>query len=234
LAQQTALLSYFAANYGGVRDTFGGSNPLNFQQRGVSGRGWEFVDVPPVTLLSKEGMPTTATARIMLIKAGADAFPIVGVDVNARHCLDEFGDKAFRWQRLYYSLELKGAAPADNPLAKAVVGDWKLGSSTGVSMDTFTADGRYKSTSGTRTYSDWTPTTVKETTHTYFGDGRYEVHGDRLTLIPDNGQPATTQWVRVVTEPNSATPSGWLTTLYQLKLGYEGVPYEVGMRSETR
>lgn len=230
---QAILLGYFAANFSGVRDTFGGSNPLNFQQRGVSGRGWEFVELPPFMMLDKQGMPTNATARIMLIKVGAKAFPIVGFDGNARHCLDEYGDRAYRWLRLYYSLELPGAE-AGNALAQKVVGDWSLASSNGVVMETYTAEGRYKSTSGTRTVTDLTPTTVKETTHTFFGDGRYLVHGDRLTHLPDNGKPATTQWVRVVTEPNSSTPSGWLTTLYQLKLGYDGAPYEIGMRNEVK
>lgn len=227
------MLGYFQANYSGVRDTFGGSDPLHFQERGVSGRGWEFVEIPPFMLLTKEGMPTNATARILLIKVGGKVFPIIGFDGNGRHCLDQYGDRQYRWLRLYYSLELAGAE-GGNPLAKAIVGTWSSTGSLGHVGETYTEEGRYQSTSATRTLTELNATTVKETTRAYFGDGRYVVHGDLLTHLPDNGKPATTQWVRITTQPNSSTPSGWLTTLYQMKLGYDGAPYELDLRAEGR
>jgi hypothetical protein len=229
-AQALSIMKDFLKDkVGSFRDEYGHDRPLDFQQRGVSGRGWEYVEIPPTAMVGKDGMPMEGSAQLLLAKVGDKVAPVIGLDAQSAGCLGGPRDTDFRWRSLFYSLEFpEQSAPSANPLGQQVVGTWRIGGGNTLLENTYQADGRYKHASAYQTAREISNTRVLETTHGVFGDGKWVVRGDRLTEVPDKeGSKASTAWLRIVSIPNSATKTGWLTRLYRLELSSEGKPYEV-------
>lgn len=225
IAQQT-----FAADTAGLVDEYGDAALLDFQLRGVTSRGWEYVELPNFYLRLRSGEQANLRVRALLLKVGSTVAPIIGMESGGDNCLGELGDHGHRWLRLFYSLDFPDAPRGpDNALAGALVGRWEAVSSSSALLEEYLADGTYRTTGGYRTTREVTPTLDKETTTTWTGGGRWEVHGDRLTTTPE-GRATTTNWFRVVRGARSS--GGDKLQLRTFNVGIDGVPYEGLVRRE--
>jgi hypothetical protein len=233
-AQMLATLKgFFAASFGDLRDPFGGTNPLDFVERGVSGEGWGYRGLYGF-LTDLSNVPTGSKARILQVELGSTVVPIIGFEASDNLCLDNVvTGKPITWALFFHSLHFTGFTPSSMPtLAQQLLGKWSIGSGTVFLGETYAANGHYGTASAYQTFSAISPTEILQTTTSFFGDGTYEVRGNQLTFRPSNGRPASTQLFRIVEERNSARPNGWLPRLYKLARSIDNEPYETVITRE--
>jgi len=214
----------FAADFAGLVDEYRNSDVLAFQLRGVTSRGWEYVELPKFFLRLRDGREADVTARALVFKVGSTVAPILGLEAGGNDCLGGLGDHGERWLKLFYSLDFPDAPRSQqNALAASLVGTWRTVSSSGAVLTEYLADGSFRSTGGFRTTTEVTPTLEKQTTTTWTGGGRWSVHGDLLTTTPE-GRPASTAWFRLVRGAKSS--GGDRLQLRSLEVGVDGAPFE--------
>ena len=148
---------------------------------------------------------------------------MIGLEAKDNLCLDGDSGKPVTWALFYHSLTFSTFTPSTSPSpAQQLLGNWKAGSSgtyiSTYNWQTYAANGHYEKVSGVQSYSPISPTEVLVTTSTWLGDGSYQIDGDRLTIIPNNGNPPVTNLYRIMEEPNSIVPGGYLPKLYLLQM----------------
>jgi hypothetical protein len=226
----TIATRYFQGTASGFLGPHTGPDPYSGQERGVSARGFEWVELPELWPLGPNGQMLNAKVRIMLVLLGAKVAPIVGIETGDARCLSMGGEC---WLQLFYSLDFPDAGlKATSQNAAQVAGTWSIASASGAVMMEYLPDGGYRSAVGSRTSVEISDTRERETDRTWANGGRWSVQGDLLTQQPE-GRPLKTTWFRIVRERNTSVPSGWITQLRTFDLGQDGKPYEGSlMRNE--
>lgn len=229
------LKGFFAQSFADLRDIYGGTAPLDFEQRGRSSEGWGWRGVGGY-LTDLSNRPTGSKARILLVELGSTVVPIIGFEASDNTCLDdEVTGKPIAWALFYHSLHFTGFTPSPLPtVEQQLLGKWSIGGTSSFIGETYAANGHYGTASAYQTYQDISPTEIQQTTTTFLGDGSYQVNGDQLTYVPASGTPASTQLFRVIEEKNSARPNGWLPRLYRLQVSVvDGAPYEFAITRDA-
>ncbi len=145
--------------------------------RGVSDAGWPYfwfrTDVQRLAGSSYE----YATAMTMAFPAGQGRVNIVWGVGSPAHCM--LDDLAFA--RLFHSLRPRGwNSDGGKALSRDLQGTWRNSQRAGLAQYKFLANGRYEFGIGTVTRMG-----LFEKTSTSVSDGRYELRGSELTIIPD-------------------------------------------------
>lgn len=195
----------------------------NNHHRGVSGEGWTYVELR--TGFRKPGGVgfTDDMARIMLADLGNGTSGVmVGyqTDSNVR-CINE-GLNPYEWVLLTTSLSLPTASPTNKAaLHDALLGGWfagQVGSSISTALNNvYGANGRYDSTATVQTYQALNPQQYLEKTSSWRGNGAWSQVNNLLQRVPDDaGLKATSPYIRLFQERNTAEPTGWRWYLYEL------------------
>jgi hypothetical protein len=227
LANQALAIvrGFFAQKFiGYVSYIYGHQNNLLEQmERGVTGDGWRFVEVNLSPIL-QDGKYTTHLVRVLLIQVGNQVAPVIAYDNGIR--LDNPVSGKGAWPLFYFGLTFpKLAGPGPGAAYDQLVGTWGAGGTNSMLEETFGKEGAYSSMAGHQTYHDISSTQVLERTRGWFGEGRYVVQGNRLTVWSNGGKPAT-HYFRLAEQSNSAVPSGWIWKLRQLNRSIDGQNYE--------
>jgi len=203
----------------------GAQSPLddNTHHRGISGEGWTYVDVR--TGFRRPGGVgfTDDMARVLLADLGNGSSAVmVGYQTDSSvRCINE-GLNPYEWILLTYSLSLPKATPTNrSALHDALLGGWfaaEVGSSISTSLnDVYGANGRYDSATTVQTYQTLNPQQYLEKTSSWRGNGSWSLGGNLLQRVPDDGAlKATSPYIRLFQERNTAEPSGWRWYLHEL------------------
>jgi hypothetical protein len=225
------LGEFFGQGFSSFRDYDLGSPHVN-RLRGVNGDGWPYIMLRTMPI-DRQNRRTGYQARILLFHLGNQVAPIIGFEHPDERTLEcaESG-RCLAWTLLYHSLAFpKLRAPGNAGLRDKLIGTWSSGSSLEIVQDTFNSDGAYINVAAYKTYQDLSSTTVLEKTTSWFGEGRFVVHGDQLSVWRVKGKPQTNLF-RIVEEENSMSAGGWLQVLYRvnlISLPKETVAYESRM-----
>jgi hypothetical protein len=231
-AQALGLLrDAFSTNYRDVSGPSGYPSPMDLRQHGVSGAGWEYVEMSG-ELIALDGTNTHNVGRILLARLGSEVGVVIGFESWDNRCLDDISGTKLTWQRLFYSLRFPSFKGGDTEaLGRQLIGKWRISDGNIFVGETYAANGRYGGSATIQTYKDISPTEILKTTTTYSGDGLFASKGDWLWRRSDKGVNETV-YFRIVREPNSAVSTGWLPNLYQLELNVSGTPYESLLRRD--
>jgi hypothetical protein len=227
LSSQAAAVAraFFAQNVGRfVSYSYGHDDLRENMERGLTGDGWRFLEVnlSPIML---DGKITGHLVRVMLVQLGDLVAPIVAYDNGIR--LDNPVSGRGAWPLFYIGLSFpRHRGPGPDAIYEQLAGTWGVGGGNAMVQETFGKDGSYGSAAGYQTYRDISRTQVLERTHGFFGEGRYVVHGNRLTVWSNGGKPET-HYFRISEQANSAVPSGWIWKLRQLIRDGEGQAQEL-------
>jgi hypothetical protein len=232
-AQALSLLrDSFSTNYKDVAGPSGYASPMDLRQHGVSGAGWEYVEMSG-ELIALDGTNSHNVGRILLARLGTEVGVVIGYESWDNRCLDDINGTKLTWQRLFYSLQFPSFKGGDTEaLGRQLIGKWRISDGTIFIGETYAANGRYGTSATFQTYKDISPTEILQTTTTYFGDGVFASKGAQLWKRSDKGVNESVHF-RIVREPNSAVSTGWLPNLYQLELNSSGSPYESILRREV-
>jgi hypothetical protein len=215
---------FFAQKFSGFVSFTYGSQDLRAQmERGITGDGWRFVEVNLSPALPGGGS-TGALVRVFLVQLGNQVAPVVAFDNGSR--LDSPVNGRGAWPLFFYGLTFpQRAGPGPGATYDQLVGTWGAGGTNALVQETFGKDGSYGSMAGRQTYTDISATRVLERTRGWFGEGRYVVQGNRLTVWSNGGKPAT-HYFRIAEQANSVAPGGWIVVLRQLNRAPDGQVYE--------
>jgi len=224
--------AFIAPSFKDVIAPWGGySTPLNSGDisRGVASAGWDYLYFWGF-LQDGSGLGTSRSkVRILLAQLGVQVVPMIGLEAKDNLCLDDDNDgNPVAWPLFYHSLTFTTFTPSTRSSpAQQLLGKWKgFGGSTS-NGQTYAANGHYEKVSAVQSNRIISPTEVLVTTSTWLGDGSYQINGDRLTIFPNNGNPPVTNLFRIVEEPNSVVPGGYLPKLYLLQFSpLNNLPYE--------
>jgi hypothetical protein len=161
--------------------------------RGVAGAGWPYFWFRTDVQRLVGGSYEYATAMTMAFPAGQGRVNIVwGVGNPARCTLD---DLAFA--RLFHSLRPRGwNSDGGKALSQELQGTWRNSQRVGIAQYKFMANGRYEFGIGTTTRMG-----TLERTSSSVSDGRYELRGSELTIIPDRRDRGASKYrVRIYDE----------------------------------
>lgn len=195
--------------------------------RGVSANGWAYYRQE--LGISKTDNPDMEIYGFVFLAdvAGKEAV-IAGTYVNSTDLLAERSQED--WQLFYHSLDFKGyQKPKINPLSKALLGSWRVGSYSGMVTYDFAANGHYASGSAFSTSNRVDDYTIKETTTSFVGDGTWVLKGSELTLTNAKTGKVQTAKVRIFDEREFTDE--WITNLGLLQTSIvDGNLYEVVLR----
>jgi hypothetical protein len=161
--------------------------------RGVAGAGWPYFWFRADVQRLVGGSYEYATAMTMAFPAGPGRVNIIwGVGNPARCTLD---DLAF--SRLFHSLRPRGwNSDGGKAILRDLQGTWRNSQRVGIAQYKFMANGRYEFGIGTTTR-----TGLFERTSSSVSDGRYELRGAELTIIPDRRDRGVSKYrVRIYDE----------------------------------
>jgi hypothetical protein len=161
--------------------------------RGVAGAGWPYFWFRADVQRLFGGSYEYATAMTMAFPAGPGRVNIIwGVGNPARCTLD---DLAFA--RLFHSLRPRGwNSDGGKAISRDIQGTWRNSQRVGIAQYKFLANGRYEFGIGTTTR-----TGLFERTSSSVSDGRYELRGAELTIIPDRRDRSASKYrVRIYDE----------------------------------
>lgn len=155
--------------------------------RGTSASGWPYFWYRAEFQGQMEGKQVYLRAMAMALPAGPDRVHVVlGIGGSAYCTLD---DPSFT--QLFHSLRPHHWKPVGgNGLARELVGTWSYVGDGTVHTYTFNANGHYNSLSETTSGQKF------KVQH----EGRYELRGDQLTLIRNDGRPSPASRVSVYEE----------------------------------
>ena len=188
--------------------------------RGVAAQGWEYLLVKRG--VGQKGSPVDPVngqqffGFVMVARLGTRVAPIFGVSLDplVSSC---FGTSLGNvWPRFFASLQFRGFRAANaSAFQQKIVGAWEsYGSSIGGGASlgyVFTQAGRYaESQAMVRDLTD-----ISVLASAAFGNGRYAVQGNELTLMPDRG----TREVAFIRLEQVSEDGGrsWVEKLYMLK-----------------
>jgi hypothetical protein len=158
--------------------------------RGTSGQGWAYIILKQGIRKAPIGQQSFETllgfvfiARLsdhIAVVSGMSKDPLISA------CMGELQGNA--WPQFFYNLKFRSWTQADQSavLAKRMLGTWTSATGTAADQFVFTANGRYGGASAVQHYNQVGPNTVLETTQGFFGDGAYALHGNGITLTPDD------------------------------------------------
>jgi hypothetical protein len=195
--------------------------------RGLSPQGWEyFITKGPITL--KGGNFATMFGFVFIAKIGTQDAVITGIskDPLVSAC---FGlNLTDVWPKFLYSLHFKnwtGSLPAQTMINK-IAGVWMSVTGTAGDRIVFAGNGRYSDASAVQRYTRLSSTEVLRETDAYFGDGKYSISGNNITMTSDKDKShPTAGWYRWEQESknNGAT---WSDKLYLLRISkVDGAEY---------
>ncbi len=229
----SVLFALVGSGFIGLHDEFGGTNGFA-NWRGLTPEGFPYLIVRGY-LVNTAGKDT-AWARSMLVNLGSTVVPIVGL--GEKVCFeDTISGTRLDFDWFYHSLQFPNATPPASPsLPSQLIGKWRIWGSNYFIGKTFAANGHYANATGSQTYSQVSSTEVLQTTTTFFGDGTYEAHQDRLTRTPASGPKAgvtETHLFNIIEEENSANPTGWLPSLHEISTTIDGATYSSMLRRDS-
>jgi hypothetical protein len=145
--------------------------------RGVAGAGWPYFWFRADVQRLVGGSYEYATAMTMAFPSSQGRVNIVwGVGNPARCALDDLS-----FARLFHSLRPRGwSSDGGKALSRELQGTWRNSQRIGIAQYKFLANGRYEYGIGTATNMG-----TLERTSSSVSDGRYELRGAELTIIPD-------------------------------------------------
>jgi hypothetical protein len=191
--------------------------------RGTAAAGWPYFWYRAEFEGQFQGNPVRLRAMAMALPARSGRVHIVfGIGTNMFCMLD---DPSFT--QLFHSLRPHNWKPVGGSgLARELVGTWSYAGDGTVHTYTFNANGHYDSLSET------TSGTKFKVQH----EGRYELRGDQLILIRDDGRPSPAsrvsvyeewtgnRWIRGMSRLDEAPMSGMGDRVGFLRLQYSGLP----------
>jgi hypothetical protein len=212
----------FAQNFASFRD-YGAveGSPYKHKMRGVNGDGWPYVMLRTRPVDFRGGRPSHKL-RLLLFQLGSQVAPLVGFEHADEPALESGpGSSSVAWALLYHSLQFPTLrAPGSAGLRDKLIGTWSVGERLNLVEDTFNADGTYDHRMKLYpTFYDLSSARGKPPS--WFGEGRFVVQGDRLSVWPGNRKPQTTLY-RIVEEENFLEGFGPVLMLYRLGLSADG------------
>jgi hypothetical protein len=169
------------------------SNGYYNAMRGVASAGWPYFWFRADVQRLVGGSYEYATAMTMAFPAGQGRVNILwGVGSIARCMPDDLS-----FARLFHSLRPRGwNSDGGKALSRELQGTWRNSQSVGIAQYKFMANGRYEFGIGTVTRMG-----LLERTSSSVSDGRYELRGAELTLIPDRRDRGVSKYrVRIYEE----------------------------------
>lgn len=191
--------------------------------RGTSAAGWPYFWYRAEFQGQMEGKQVYLRAMAMALPAGSGRVHVVlGLGGSVTCTLD---DPSFT--QLFHSLRPHNWKPVGgNGLARELVGTWTYAGDGTVHTYTFNANGHYNSLSETTSGEKF------KVQH----EGRYELRGDQLTLIRNDGRPSPAsrvsvyeewkgdRWNRGMSRLDDAPMPGMGDRVGFLRLQYSGLP----------
>lgn len=196
--------------------------------KGIAPAGWEYFK-KEVGLRSADNRDLEIIGFLFLARLNKSVAVIAGTYVNWNDRLSE--NNSTDWIQFFHSLGFKNFHSNENSLAKELLGNWLVGSSTGLSTYTFAANGHYSNGGAFSTSNQISDYTVKETTTSFVGDGTYSLKGSQLILTSSKGITRTNT-IRVFYQSQFGQ---YFKTLGMLeKSTVDGSLYEVTFRSQEK
>jgi len=159
--------------------------------RGLSPEGWSYFIIKHSINGRFGDYGSLYGTTTLAVQLGKQTVIIVGTgkDPQVSQCFGEMVRDA--WPAFFASLQFntKPSSEQEQAFRSSIVGTWTaVASSMAAGQYTFTAQGRYMSTAAFRTRTPAGANLVLETTSAYFGDGRFSLRGNMLSLTPDSGR----------------------------------------------
>lgn len=194
--------------------------------RGVAPAGWNYLKQELGISKTENGQLLHLNGFVLLAQLNnqvaiiAGSYPVGGSLLNESLHVD--------WQLFFHSLDFRNyPRAAVNPLATDILGEWLTGSSTGLATYTFAANGHYSNGSAYRSQQDISAYRILEKTTSFVGDGRYQLKGNELTLIPTRTNKPEAVKVRVFYKNEFLS---WIRTIGMIfKSTIDGHLYELTM-----
>lgn len=191
--------------------------------RGTAAAGWPYFWYRGEFEGQYQGNPVRLRAMAMALPAGSGHVHVVFGIGSTMYCM--LDDPSFT--QLFHSLRPHAwKSVGENGVARELVGTWSYVGDGTVHTFTFNANGHYD------TLSETTSGPKFKVQH----EGRYELHGDQLTLIRDDGrsQPASrvsvyeewkgNRWSRGMSRLEEAPMPGMGDRVGFLRFHYSGLP----------
>lgn len=228
-AQALQILKDTFPGYGGILGVTQPS-PLDDPEhlRGVSGEGWQYVELQGQLLDAKGWAGTGEHVRILLARLGDKVAAMTGWEASyyknnrAPNCV--YGEilDLYEWTPMVYSLSFPNyQAPNPQALRDELVGAW-FGTTSGqyvslVWKDVFSGNGRHSDLIGSQTWQTLNPNEILSTFSTWQGNGSWAVNRNLLTVWPDDSSESpSTRYFRIFQEVNTSEPTGWRTSIRKL------------------
>lgn len=191
--------------------------------RGTAAAGWPYFWYRAEFEGQFQGNPVHLRAMAMALPAGSDRVHVVFGIGTSMYCM--LDDPSFT--QLFHSLRPHNWKPVGgNGLARELIGTWSYVGDGTIHTYTFNTNGRYDSLSETTSGDKF------KVQHA----GRYELRGDRLALIRDDGRPQSASrvslyeerkgnnWIRGMSRLDEAPMPGMGDRVGFLRLQYLGLP----------
>lgn len=206
-----------------------GPDPYNSDDntvtRGYSAQGWAYYKDERGIRKEEGGKVYQAYGFILLCLVNNQVAVIAGSYPDGTSRLRE--SMYTDWIQFYHSLgfkNFKGSSP--QPLSKAIIGNWIVGSGSGVVTYTFAGNGRYQDGAAFSTSNQISDYQVLERTTSFVGNGRYSIAGNELTLVNDRTKKARVGKLRIF---DQFMFGAWKHKIGMLERSVDGSLYEVTM-----
>jgi hypothetical protein len=170
--------------------------------RGLSPLGWPYLMLRHSIGGHAGDYGTLVSRGLLLIQVGnkLGVIATTSKDPQVSRCFGTLaGDQ---WPAFFASLSFTNwrapTGPSDFPTRLA--GTWTIATGTVADQYTFAPNGRYASAAAAMQRNRISSTEILQTTQAYFGDGKYTLEGNALTLTPDKGGAPTTHRFRLEQE----------------------------------
>jgi hypothetical protein len=153
--------------------------------KGIAPAGWEYYK-KEIGIRAVNNPQTEIYGFVFLAKLNGAVAVIGGCYNHSTDLLDE--QSKTDWIQFFHSLDFKNyKSTGASALAKDIIGNWLIGSSSGVSTYEFASNGHYANANAFSTSHQVSDYAVKETTTSFVGDGTYSIKGNELTLTSNKG-----------------------------------------------
>lgn len=160
--------------------------PVATVTRGTAAAGWSYLIIQRSIRGQVGDYGSLLGTRILVAQLGdrVGVITTTGKDPEVSNCFGEIIHD--EWPAFFYSLKFKTWPGAKDATPRQLAGAWVTATASVADRYVFAANGRFASAAAAMTTTRISPNELLTTTNAYFGDGAYQISGNKIVLTRDN------------------------------------------------